>query len=93
MDRRSVAEVIKSVLADITRNDAVREMDLDTSLREELGIDSMTSLVFLMALEDNVEGFVVNADTLEAEHFESIGTICDYVVDQLERESAQVTTS
>ncbi len=50
MDRRSVAEVIKSVLADITRNDAVREMDLDTSLREELGIE----LDDLVGLPDGV---------------------------------------
>lgn len=83
MDHASVIEVVRSVLANITRNDAVREMRLDTSLKDELSIDSMTSLTFLMALEDAIENFVVDADTLEAEHFDTIGTICEYVFLQL----------
>jgi hypothetical protein len=67
MDRRSVIEIVKRVLAEITHNDAVADMDMNTSLKDDLGIDSMTSLVFLMALEDNIPGFVVEADTLEVD--------------------------
>ena len=76
-------DTVKRVLADVTHNDAVLDMDLDTQLREDLGIDSMTSLTFLMALEDAVDGFFVDATTLEAEHFQTIGSIYEYVRAQL----------
>ncbi|MCZ7428779.1 acyl carrier protein [Micromonospora sp. WMMA1949] len=76
-------DTVKRVLADVTHNDAVLDMDLDTQLREDLGIDSMTSLTFLMALEDAVDGFFVDATTLEAEHFQTIGSIYEYVRTQL----------
>ena len=85
MDRRSVIEIVQRVLAEITHNEAVADMDMNTSLKDDLGIDSMTSLVFLMALEDNIPGFVVEADTLEVEHFSIISSICDYVLLQLAR--------
>ncbi|WP_433493519.1 acyl carrier protein [Micromonospora sp. CA-248089] len=76
-------DTVKRVLADVTHNDAVLDMDLDTQLREDLGIDSMTSLTFLMALEDAVDGFFVDATTLEADHFQTIGSIYEYVRTQL----------
>lgn len=76
-------DTVKRVLADVTHNDAVLDMDLDTQLREDLGIDSMTSLTFLMALEDAVDGFFVDATTLEADHFQTIGSIYEYVRAQL----------
>ncbi|ADU10041.1 acyl carrier protein [Micromonospora aurantiaca] len=76
-------DTVKRVLADVTHDDAVLDMDLDTQLREDLGIDSMTSLTFLMALEDAVDGFFVDATTLEAEHFQTIGSIYEYVRTQL----------
>jgi acyl carrier protein len=85
MDRSTVVETVKRVLAEITHNADVIGMSMDTSLKDDLSIDSMTSLVFLMALEDNVAGFVVDADTLEVEHFSTINSICDYVMLQLAR--------
>ncbi len=93
MDRKSIVETVKAVLADITHNGAVADADLGTTLKDELGIDSMTSLVFLMALEDNVPGFVVDAETLEADHFRTISTICDYVIAQLEGSAVQYAAS
>ena len=83
MDYNSIVDIVKRVLADITNDEAVLSMGPHTLLKEELGIDSMTSLTFLMALEESVDGFVVDADTLEPEHFNTIGTICDYVFSQL----------
>jgi len=93
MDGKSIVETVKRVLADLTRNSAVMDADLDTALKEDLGIDSMTSLVFLMALEDTIPGFVVDADTLEADHFRTIGTICEYVFAQLERNAVHLAAS
>jgi acyl carrier protein len=85
MDTDEIVDLVKRILAEVTHDDAVLGMDLDTRLREELGIDSMTSLTFLMALEDRIPGFVVDAATLEAEHFQTIGSICQYVRMQLAR--------
>ncbi|WP_395375195.1 acyl carrier protein [Marinicella sp. W31] len=79
MNKQEITDSVKSVLATIINDESVKEMDLGTSLKDDLGIDSMTSLTFLMALEDEIDGFAVDVDTLEAEYFESIGTICDYV--------------
>ncbi|HKS97900.1 MAG TPA: acyl carrier protein [Rugosimonospora sp.] len=87
--RRNESDIFRSVqrvLADVTHDEAVLDMDADTRLRDDLGIDSMTSLTFLMALEDAIDGFVVDAATLEAEHFETIGSICRYVALQLAAE-------
>ena len=83
MDRDTVIFTVKSVLADIIRNPAVLDMGEHTSLRDDLGVDSMTSLTFLMALEDNMVGFIVDADTLEPDDFRTIGTISDYVMQQV----------
>src|SRR4051794_7737916 len=69
-----IVDEVRRILADITQNDAVLDMGLNTTLREELGVDSMTSLMFLMALEDNIPGFMVDAATLEADHFRTIGS-------------------
>ena len=77
---------VKRVLADVTHDASVLDLGPETQLRDELGIDSMTSLTFLMALEDAIPGFVVDAATLEAEHFETIGSICRYVALQLASE-------
>jgi hypothetical protein len=43
----------------------------------------MTSLSFLMALEDNIKGFIVNADTLDVEHLTSVESITSYVMQSL----------
>lgn len=75
----TITETVKRILADITHDQSVVAMSSEAKLREELGIDSMTSLTFLMALEDEIPGFTVDAGTLEAEHFQTIGTICGYV--------------
>jgi acyl carrier protein len=77
---------VRRVLADVTHDDTVLDLGPEARLRDELGIDSMTSLTFLMALEDAIAGFAVDAATLEAEHFETIGSICRYVALQLATE-------
>ena len=93
MDRESIVDTVKQVLTDITHNSAVADANVATTLKDDLGIDSMTSLVFLMALEDNIPGFTVDADTLEADHFSTISTICEYVWSQLKANTVQAVAS
>lgn len=77
-------KAVRQILAKVTRNSAVADMSLDTRLREDLGIDSMVSLTFLIALEEEIAGFSLDAATLNASHFETIGSIGEYVRRQLD---------
>jgi len=56
---------------------------MDSHLKNDLGIDSLSSMFFLTYLEDNIRGFEVNADTIEARHFNTLQTIFDYVVSEM----------
>ncbi len=59
------------------------DVHINSKLKDDLGLDSMSSLTFLMALEDNIDGFVVNPDNLEVEHLTTVETIANYVNQQL----------
>lgn len=75
---------IKNILAKELNIESLDELNESTSLRDDLGLDSMATLTFLMSLEDNVDNFTIDANTLEGHHVETIGTICNYVNARLE---------
>lgn len=52
-------------------------------LKEELGLDSMSSLIFLMNLEDTINRFHIDPDTLDSEYLETVMSITQYVDAQL----------
>ena len=52
-------------------------------LKEDLGLDSMSSLTFLMTLEETINGFVVDPDTLGVERLQTVGSITAYIEQQL----------
>lgn len=54
-------------------------------LKNDLGIDSVTSMDLLLYLEDNIEGFTVEADTLEAKHFNTAASMTEYITGELIR--------
>lgn len=56
---------------------------MESHLRDDLGIDSLTSMDFLMYLEDHIDGFQVDASTLTPAHFNSVSAIVEYVYSQL----------
>jgi acyl carrier protein len=64
--------------------ESLDELSESTSLRDDLGLDSMATLTFLMSLEDNVDDFTIDANTLEGHHVQTIGSICEYVNARLE---------
>ena len=55
----------------------------EISLRDDLGMDSLSSLTFLMELESSIDGFSVNPENLDEQHFSSIGKMVDYVISNL----------
>ncbi|WP_206604197.1 acyl carrier protein [Aquimarina sediminis] len=78
-----ILELIKDGLVDSIANLNKEQIHLDSHLKNDLGIDSLSSMFFLTFLEDNIEGFEVNADTIEARHFNTLQTIFDYVLSEL----------
>ncbi len=48
-------------------------------LREDLHLDSMSSLMFLMKLEESISGFYVDPETLDPDDLESVSSVIRYV--------------
>lgn len=72
-------QVVLNALRDILTVAADKPIYADTHLRDELGLDSLSSMELLVSLEDGIDGFGVNADTIEAKHFNTIATLAEYV--------------
>lgn len=83
-NKKEIIEIVTEGLVQILNVDGV-EVRLDSHLRDELGLDSLSSMEFLVYLEDEIEGFVVNAETIEARSFNTVETISNYVYAELER--------
>jgi acyl carrier protein len=77
--REKTIEQIKNALFKTLKLSSNEEITAKTKLKEDLGLDSMSSLTFLMTLEDNIPGFVVDPDTLDADYLSTVGSITDYV--------------
>ncbi|GGU52466.1 hypothetical protein GCM10009504_06600 [Pseudomonas laurentiana] len=51
----------------------------DSHLRNQLGLDSLTSMELLVSLEDEIEGFFVNPDTITPGHFNTVASLAQYI--------------
>ena len=85
MNTDLILEKVKQVLVKTLGVETSDSIKLTSKLKEELGLDSMSSLTFLMALEDDIAGFMVDPETLDASHLEDVNSITQYVALQLER--------
>ncbi len=83
MTDSNILDIIKDGLIDSIPNLNKNQIHLDSHLKNDLGIDSLSSMFFLTYLEDNITGFEVNADTIEAKHFNTLQTIFDYVQSEI----------
>lgn len=54
----------------------------DMRLVDDLGLDSTSALELLMRIEDET-GIEFDDDTLEQRHFETVGSLVGYTLDQL----------
>lgn len=85
MKNPNILNTIKKGLVDSIPNLDIKQIQLDSHLKNDLGIDSLSSMFFLTYLEDNISGFEVNADTIEARHFNTLQTIYDYVQSEIKQ--------
>jgi len=83
MDTLKILDTIKDGLLDSIPNITKEQIQLEAHLKNDLGIDSLSSMFFLTYLEDHIHGFEVNANTIEARHFNTLQTIYEYVLSEL----------
>ncbi|HEY6312470.1 MAG TPA: acyl carrier protein [Streptosporangiaceae bacterium] len=81
-DRGMVAEGVILALSTLLSCPAA-SLHEDTRLFDDLGLDSSTALEVLLELEDKFE-IKFDPETLEYHHFESVGSLTEYVISQSE---------
>lgn len=86
----SIIEAIKDGLVDSVTNLDKREIKLDSHLKNDLGLDSLSSMFLLTYMEDHIKGFEVNAHTIEARHFNTVQTLHDYVQKEMQSNTINV---
>jgi acyl carrier protein len=74
---------VVAVLSNVLGENVPEKINPRAKLKEDLGLDSMSSLTFLMALEESIEGFVVDPQNLDLSDLECLETITLYVEKQL----------
>ena len=77
--KQKIIDHVKQVLLESLKLPASDEINLNTRLKEDLGLDSMSSLTFLMALEDAIDGFTVNPETLDVNDLITVESISNYI--------------
>ena len=87
MNNNKIIQTIKEGLIDGIPNLKEEQIKMDSHLKNDLGLDSLSSMFFLTYIEDNIQGFEVNADTIEARHFNTFQTIYDYILSEMNPES------
>ena len=78
-----IIESVKAALRATVKLPEHFTITMESHLRDDIGIDSLTSMDFLMYLEDHIDGFHVDASTLTPAHFNSVKAIVEYVTSQL----------
>lgn len=90
MEEKFIITEIKKALASVLKIDNWENISNRAVLRDELGLDSMSSLSFIMELEDNIPNFIVDAETLTAEDLYSVNNVTNYVILQLKNSGLNI---
>lgn len=70
---------VKNALAATLNFSDISKIEVTQHLRRDLQLDSMSSLMFLMKLEENIEGFLVDPETLQMSDLETVSSVIRYV--------------
>jgi acyl carrier protein len=74
---------VKQALSKTLDGKKIDAIDESIRLKEDLGLDSMSLIMFLIYLEENIDGFIVEPTTIKNKDMTSIGTITKYIERQL----------
>ncbi|GAA4715849.1 acyl carrier protein [Phytohabitans rumicis] len=80
LDRSDVVAGVAAAVTAVLNSDSVQVSE-QTRLMDDLGLDSTNVLELLMNLEDQLT-VTIDSDTLEHRHFETVGTLADYILEQ-----------
>ena len=86
MNRHDLLISINVALAEVLQRE-ITGLAEETRLFEDLDLDSTTVIELLMALED-VCGVELDPETLGPEHFATVGSLADYLLDAAPAETA-----
>ena len=75
--------LVKKSLASTLNISDINLIQPNQRLRDDLQMDSMSSLMFLMKLEETISGFFVDPETLEMKDLETVSSISRYIDQQL----------
>lgn len=81
MERTQVVEIIAAALRDVLGRE-LGDIGEGTRLFEDLAVDSTSVIELLMGLEDAID-LEVDADALDPEVFDTVGSLTDYVLANL----------
>lgn len=81
----NILKIVNDGLKEVLDLPADKQIASEAHLKNDLGIDSISSMDLLMYLEDHIDGFTVHADTLEARHFNTATTMSEYIHGELVR--------
>lgn len=82
--------IVKNTLASTLNFSNISSVQNHHRLRDDLQLDSMGSLMFLMRLEENIEGFFVDPENLEMRDLETVSSVVRYVNSQILSEDIDV---
>ncbi|PIZ04947.1 MAG: hypothetical protein COY58_01390 [Gammaproteobacteria bacterium CG_4_10_14_0_8_um_filter_38_16] len=82
--------LVKKALAESLNFSDIASIKTDDHLRDDLQMDSMSSLMFLMKLEENIEGFFVDPETLQMRDLETVSSVVNYINIQMISKDAHV---
>lgn len=80
----NIKEKIKLALVETLNLDSNHGIENHSKLKDDLGLDSMSSLTFLMKLEETIDDFNVDPETLEMEDLMTVESINHYIAKQIE---------
>lgn len=71
--------LVKDALASALNFSDTSSIHIHDRLRDDLQLDSMSSLMFLMKLEENIDGFFVDPETLQMSDLETVSSVVNYI--------------
>jgi acyl carrier protein len=75
--------VVKKALAQTLNVDDISSIRLNTSLKNDLHLEPMETLMFLIKLEELIDGFYVDPDTFRMSDLDTVSSIVSYANKQL----------
>ncbi|EKD77445.1 MAG: hypothetical protein ACD_42C00330G0002 [uncultured bacterium] len=78
----SVESLVKNALADALHHADAHDIHLNHKLYRDLHLNSMSALMFLMRLEETVDGFYVDPETIKPHDLDTVSSVIRYIHSQ-----------